>query len=128
MKNVMFAVVLGIIFSLLYSCNKEEPIDLIEYQILREWKPKYGVGMELLVSEDAKKEDIMKLAKYLRHKYKNRSFINIDIFDNRDTWQNRDNQNYPEEEYFKHYLVNMVRNKNTGYDEIKWVAVGRPIK
>lgn len=114
-----------ILFTLILACKNNEKPNLIKYQVLREWKPKNGIGMELLVNENATKEEIMKLAKHLRKNYESLSFLSIDIFDSREAWENRENLNYPEEEYSKHWLVNMVRNKNTGYDEIKWVAIGR---
>jgi hypothetical protein len=113
---------LSIIFFL--GCVNEKP-NLLKYHVLKEWNPHNGIGMELLVDENATKDDIMMLARYLRDKYDNNSFIIIDIFDSEEAWRNRDNQNYSEKEYFKHYLVNMVRNKNTGYDKIKWVAIDR---
>ena len=58
-----------ILFTLILACKNNEKPNLIKYQVLREWKPKNGIGMELLVNENATKQEIMKLAKHLRKNY-----------------------------------------------------------
>ncbi len=98
----------------------------IDYEILRQWKiPAGGIGMDTLVSEDATKEDVLALANSLRSKYLPGGYIYIQIFDSLSAYTHRDDRTYPEEEYFKHFLVGIARNPMTDYDKISWVAEGR---
>ncbi len=98
----------------------------IPYETLRQWTvPSGGIGMEILVSEKATKERVLALARHLRSKYLSEGFILIQVFDSKEAYLNRDNPSYPEKKYFKHFLVDLVRNPKTGYDEITWVAEGR---
>jgi len=109
--------------------KKSEPKaeQFISYQVLRQWSPgTSGIGMEILVSPENTKEEIMALAGHLKQtnlRYlKNNGMVYINIFDLRQAWANRDNDAYPQETYFKHFLVQI----NTIEDqEIRWVAKGR---
>ena len=88
--------------------------------------------MELLVDESATKEEVLALAAYLWEEHSD-GYIVIDIFDSLEAYAAREMEtrighlpsNYSDEEYWKHHLVNIIRNPKTGYDEIKWVAEGR---
>ncbi len=109
---------------------------VLDYQVLREWDPEWdpggGTGMDLLVAETATKEEVLALATYLREEYSDGRIV-IFIFDSREAWAARETEtrtgkmpsNYSDEEYWKHHLVNIIRNPTTGYDEIEWVAKGR---
>lgn len=127
---IVAAILLGSLMGII-SCNTEVVYvtptpKTIDYQVLRQWStPAGGIGMEILVSEDAAKEDVLALANSLRSKYLSRGYIFIDIFDSLEAYTHRDDMTYPEAEYWKHYLVNIVRNPQTGYDEIYWAAEGR---
>ncbi len=123
---------------LLIGCGeKTEVPKTIDYQVLRQWNiPAGGIGMEILVSENATKEKVLALASSLRSKYLSGGFIFIDIFDLREAWEWRIqtidalkyrpfDPIYPPEWYSKHFLVSITRNPTTGYDEILWVAEGR---
>jgi hypothetical protein len=82
--------------------------------------------MEILVAPSSSKSQVLELAKALRKKYAiNDRFVNIHIFDNETAYRNRENESYPEAEYFRHFLVTINVNPNTGYDEIEWQARGR---
>jgi hypothetical protein len=106
--------------------EKTEAPKTIDYQVIRQWAiPAGGIGMEILVSEDATKEEVLALANSLRSKYLPGGYIYIQIFDSLSAYTHRDDPTYPEEEYFKHFLVDIARNPKTGYDEISWVAKGR---
>lgn len=105
---------------------KQQKADVIEHEVLRTWNiPAGGIGMDILVSEQASKGDILKLASELRKENLSRGTIVINIFDSREAWQNRDNQNYPQEKYDRHFLVQVIVNPKTGYDKITWDAKGR---
>ena len=96
----------------------------IDYQVIGQGAIP-GVGMTILVSQDATKADVLALANSLRSKYLSGGYISIDIFDSLEAYNHRDDMTYPEEEYWKHYLVNIVRNPTTGYDKVYWAAEGR---
>jgi len=109
--------------------------ETIDYQVLREWKIPAGgrgIGMELLVSETATKEEVLALATHLRSKYLSRGAINIEIWDSHEAYiesrvYEQDPDRYSEkemEEIFKHILVWIQRNPHTGWDEIKWDWLG----
>jgi len=88
---------------------------------LRKWKiPAGGIGMDILVSEEMTKEEVLALVHRLRLKYLSEKNNVINVFDSMEPYLNRSNPNYSEEEYSKHYLVNFVRNSKIGYDKISW--------
>ena len=108
------------------------PSPVISYLVLREWQiptqhtPAGGSGMELLVSPSNTKEQVIRLAESLRSKYAvNNRFLQVDIFDDKTAYLNRENESYPQSKFMKHYLVCMTVNPNTGYNEIQWMAEGR---
>ena len=106
--------------------SMEAKQSLITFKTLRRWNvPSGGIGMELLVSEKATKKEVMALAQHLRSKYLSKGFINIHIFDLEEAYLHRDDSDYSEKKYFKHYLINLVRNPKTGYNKINWMAKGR---
>ena len=106
------------------SCTKTEAPKTIDYQVIGQGAIP-GIGMTILVSENATKADVLALANSLRSKYLSGGYISIDIFDSLEAYNHRDDMTYPEAEYWKHYLVNIVRNPSTGYDKVYWAAEGR---
>jgi len=118
------------------ACNQKEKTTIdetrtINYEVLRSWNiPTWhtragGLGMELLVPDSTTRAQSLELAESFRKKRKSGEFLTIQIFDSREAYDNRENLDYSEEEYFKHFLVDMTINPNTGFDEIAWVAKGR---
>ena len=108
------------------EAQEEAKQRFIAYETLRRWTPQGGgVGMIILVSEETTKEEVLALARHLRSEYLSMGWVWIDIFDSKEAYLHRDNPNYPEEKYSKHWLVNVVRNPKTGHDKINWVAEGR---
>lgn len=81
--------------------------------------------MEILVSRAATKDEVMRLAENLRDQYRRTGFVVISIFDLKEAWMNRQNEKYPQANYWKHYLVQVFSPPLSGQDEIKWVAEGR---
>ena len=82
--------------------------------------------MEILVDEAASREDVMNLAKSLQRQHAGKYSV-IDIFDSRDAWQHRLDEEYSEKEFWRHYLV-QIAGKFRGWEdgqEIHWVAKGR---
>jgi hypothetical protein len=126
----MMVALIAIALVVTLDCSKEEAKqDFIAYESLRRWTiPAGGVGMEILVSEEATKEEVLTLAYHLRAKYLSEGFIVIRVFDSKEAYLRKcrdDDPNYPHEKYMKHFLVDLVRNPKTGYDRINWVAEGR---
>ena len=106
------------------SCGPAAPT--LDYQVLREWDiPAGGIGMELLVSETAIKEEVLTLATYLRSKYSYKGYVFISILDSKEAQTNKIQGTMSDEEFRKHFLVQITRNPKTGYDEIEWLATER---
>ena len=106
--------------------TEETKQSVIAYETLRRWTPQGGgIGLIILVSEKASKEEVMALASHLRYENLSKGWIWIDIFDLKEAYLHRDDQNYPEQKYFKHWLVNVCVNPSTGHDEMQWVGDGR---
>ncbi len=137
---------LGICIVLFFGCNKKDTTNLdekkpnvekhqkinkpnnslISFEVLRKWTPgSKGTGMDILVSETATKEQVLKLANYLKKKHTSSGFIWISIFDLKDAWKHRDDENYPSEKYFNHFLAQISVNPSTGHNKVSWVAEGR---
>jgi len=105
---------------------KEEKQHFIAYETLRQWTPPAGgVGMTILVAEKVTKEEVLALAQHLRSKHSSTKWLWVDIFDSKEAYLHRDDPNYPEKKYSKHWLVQVFRNRKTGEDRIDWVAEGR---
>lgn len=133
---ILFAIFFIPFLTIIYSShrNPEQKITskkeivknkLIEHKTLRQWNiPAGGIGVDILVSEKAKKEEVMALAKALRNNYYQNNFF-LNIFDSEEAYENRFNENYPLDEYRKHWLLQVSINKKTGCDEITWVAKNR---
>ncbi len=97
----------------------------IDYEILKRVDFNDGLTLEVLVSEQSAKSDVMALARSLKKEHSKDKKLYINIFDSKDAYKNRDNINYPEAEYSKHWLVAVSINKYTGHEALDWVAEGR---
>lgn len=99
----------------------------IEYTVLRRWVPgRDGTGLELLVSPSATRAQVMQLAYHLTAKYKPTGLVVMFIFDDRTVWANRQNDSFPEKEFWKHSLVNVMSPRLGGDGaEVQWTAEGR---
>jgi hypothetical protein len=117
---------------------------IISYEILRSWVPgrptsgrfkdaaypipgREPVGMEILVSPNSTKEEVLDLAKDLVARYRMRDMFIAMIYDSKEAWANRFNDNYPEEKLYLHLLVNIMLPLNTSNisQEILWRAEKR---
>jgi len=99
----------------------------IDYTVLRQWVPGWdGTGLELLVSPTATRVQVMQLAYHLTEKYKPTGLVVMFIFDDRTAWANRQNDSFPEKEFWKHALVNVMSPRLGGDGaEVQWTAEGR---
>ena len=133
MKKCYLILAVLTIMLLVIGCGATTSPSPIDYQVIREWEiPAGGIGMEILVDEIATKEEVLALADHLRKEYSDGHII-IDIFDSLEAHAARETEartghlpsNYSDEEYWKHHLVMLFWNPETGYDEIRWVATER---
>ncbi len=132
-------VVLGVIYSMIQARRHSLPAgydgtpvaqieqQFIDFTVLRRWVPgRDGTGLELLVSPFATRVQVMQLAYHLTAKYKPTGLVVIFIFDDRNAWANRDNDNFPQKEYFKHFLVTVMSPPlSAGDPEVRWTAEER---
>ena len=105
----------------------EKQKKIIAYNVLRKWYPynkKNTLGMELLVSPQASKADVITLSQNLWGTYKDKNILFILIFDSREAWRGRGSEKYPASNYWKHFLVSIIRNNYTGHKEMLWVKDG----
>ena len=94
----------------------------LEHKILKQWNfEDNGLGLIVLVSEKASKQEVLKLAEYLKNAHRDKELI-IDIYDSEEAYLNRDNHAFSEEEYSKHLLVQIAHWDD---EKIKWSAVER---
>lgn len=106
MKKIIICLMVLVMCSILFS---EAPI---QYGVLRQWHPchptKSCIGMDVCVSPLATKSEVLALAKYFVTIYRpDNEFITIFIFDLKEAWGNRDNENYSQKKYFHHFLVSI---------------------
>ena len=119
-----------ILFIALSSFVMLKDVRSAEYPIIFETLKKHdipagGTTLIILVSEKETKDNVMKLAKILFEEYTSKGSFYLQIFDSKEAYINRDNPEYPEKKYWKHFLVDGSYNKNTGYKNLDWVADGR---
>ena len=103
----------------------EEQIEVINYVVLREWKPNEdpkAIGMEILIAEeDVSKENIVNLVRSIG---KDSKKALIKIYQDKEAWEGEKTGIYGEI-YDKGYLVFYVKNLTdtgaySGLNEIRW--------
>ena len=104
---------------------RQDADTIISYEVLRRWNVGNKFSMELLVSDMASQNDVLKLAESLQRRYAGQ-YNTIDIFDSRMAWQSRADldESYPDKEYWRHYLV-QISEVLWQDNKIHWVAKGR---
>lgn len=126
MKKIIMMMVILILGCKEVSAGLPDETPQIKYEVLRSWIPgRSGIGMDVLISPTSTKNEVLALAKYFVSQHRNAGQIVIFIFDLREAWANRDNDNYSEKKYFQHFLVKIMVPPLDGYDEIKWCKIGK---
>jgi len=123
MKNLILVVITLVI---VWGCNNpvaEEPTPVLDHKVLKLHNPNPTViNLELLVAPESDKDSVLALAEYyLKFYEKKYAFGYIFIFDNRETASNRMNENYPDSQLYRHWLVNAAWNQNTKHRAVNWV-------
>ncbi|MFA4907840.1 MAG: hypothetical protein WC602_06210 [archaeon] len=116
-----------------YSIQKENEIvntndmvnKFINYEVLKSVVSTNSEMMVILVSEKSTKQEVMELLRHLKSQHSLSKMVFIQIFDSKEAYQNQQNDSYPENKYWKHFLADYSHNPNTGHDELNWVAEGR---
>jgi len=106
--------------------QKEEiPLQVIEHSVLRDWKPNKdyrGLGLEILVSEEATEEELVALIKNLAA---GREHVHIRIYSSQEAYRQEQRQTYGEA-YKRGHLLFYVKNLSgagpfEGSNEIRWM-------
>ena len=106
--------------------QKEEiPLQVIEHTVLRDWKPNKdyrGLGLEILVGEEATEEELVALIKKLAA---GREHVNIRVYSSQEAYRQEQRQTYGEA-YKRGYLLFYVKNLSgrgpfDGSNEIRWM-------
>jgi len=106
--------------------KQEEADKTISYEVL-ENVPRRLDGkllMDLLVSEAASRQEVMKLAESLHRKYVGK-YAYMSIFDSREAQRRQRDETYPEKQLSQHWLVTMDGGLTGSKAEILWIAEGR---
>jgi len=97
----------------------------LKFQVLNQHAFKANaLSLNILVKKTTTKAQALHIAKRIRETFPG-YLLDVGIFDEKEAFQNRLNDRYPEEKFFKHYLVQMNVNPHTGFNEIQWMARGR---
>ena len=106
--------------------QKEEiPLQVIEHTVLRDWKPNKdyrGLGLEILVGEEATEEELIALIKKLA---RGREHVHIRVYSSQEAYRQEQRQTYGEA-YKRGYLLFYVKNLSgrgpfDGSNEIRWM-------
>ena len=98
-----------------------EPID---FQIMAQSNARDGkhVSIAVLVPPTSRKSDVIALAGTLKTKHKiGATTVFVEIWNSKEAYLNRLNDNYPFCKMIVHKLVEATYNSQNSYDEIEWV-------
>ncbi len=105
--------------------EEEIPLQVIDYTILRDWKPNKdyrGLGLEILVGEEATEEELVALIKKLA---RGREHVTVRVYSSQEAYRQEQRQTYGEA-YKRGYLLFYVKNLSgsgrfDGLNEIRWM-------
>ncbi|MEE8462157.1 MAG: hypothetical protein V3S50_08550 [Acidobacteriota bacterium] len=106
---------------------QEEEISrqVIEHSVLRDWKPNgdyRGLGLEILVSDEATEEELIELIQSLAGR---REHVNIRVYSSNEAYRQEQRQSYGDA-YKRGYLLFFIKNLTgrgtfDGLNEIRWM-------
>lgn len=89
--------------------NQYSSQELIDHEVVS----KTEGSCDIVVKPGASDAKIKELAyHYLKQMEKPKKPTIINIFDSKKAWKNRDNLSYPQNEYFKHYIFQIIQARN----------------
>ncbi len=105
--------------------EEEIPLPLIEHFVLRDWKPNNdyrGLGLEILVSEEATEEELIELIQTLAA---GREHVNIRVYSTKEAYRQEQRQTYGDA-YKSGYLLFYIKNLSgrgpfDGLNEVRWM-------
>ncbi|MCH6569990.1 MAG: hypothetical protein IH794_07770 [Acidobacteria bacterium] len=105
--------------------EKEIPLQVIEHSVLRDWKPNRdyrGLGLEILVSDEATEEELIELIQTLAGR---REHVNIRVYSSNEAYRQEQRQSYGDA-YKRGYLLFYIKNLTgrgpfDGLNEIRWM-------
>ena len=105
--------------------QEEVPVPVIEHSVLRDWKPYNdyrGLGLEILVSEEATQEELIELIQTLAAGHEH---VNIRVYSSREAYRQEQRQTYGDV-YKRGYLLFYIKNLTgrgpfDGLNEIRWM-------
>jgi hypothetical protein len=108
------------------SINPGASNNSVPYEILRDWAiGRSGYGMEILVSPNTTQNEVFILARSLVEKHSSKGMFIAMIFDSREAWENRNNDNYPEHKFYLHKLAQIEVPPPASGKMITWTAENR---
>ena len=105
--------------------EEEIPVQVVEHSVLRDWKPNNdyrGLGLEILVSEEATADELVALIKKLAA---GREHVNIRVYSSKEAYRQEQRQTYGDA-YKRGYLLFYIKNLTgrgpfDGFNEIRWM-------
>ena len=105
--------------------EKEIPLQVIEHSVLRDWKPNRdyrGLGLEILVSDEATEEELIELIQTLAGRREN---VNIRVYSSNEAYRQEQRQSYGDA-YKRGYLLFYIKNLTgrgtfDGLNELRWM-------
>jgi hypothetical protein len=92
--------------------------NLLDFTILKEARD----GVNVLIAPHSNKEKIRKLVLNLFEQYRKfqkdkglDDWVVIKVYDSKEAWEKQDDNTYPEEKYYSHFIVSMTNGKEPGY-------------
>ena len=111
--------------------EKEIPLQVIDHSVLRDWKPNNdyrGLGLEILVSEEAKQKELIELIQTLAA---GREHVNIRVYSTKEAYRQEQRQTYGDaykSGYLLFYIKNLTgRGPFDGLNEIRWMQEKGPL-
>ncbi len=105
--------------------EEKASVQVIEHSVLRDWKPNNdyrGLGLEILVSEEATAHELVALIKKLAA---GREHVNIRIYSSKEAYRQGQRQTYGDaykSGYLLFYIKNLTgRGPFDGLNEIRWM-------
>ena len=105
--------------------EKEISLQVIEHSVLRDWKPNRdyrGLGLEILVSDEATADELVALIKNLAAR---REHVNIRVYSSQEAYRQEQRQTYGDaykSGYLLFYIKNLTgRGPFDGLNEIRWM-------
>jgi hypothetical protein len=78
--------------------------------------------IELLVPSGLSKKDVIEIANSIMKPGRSTYLtVDIEIWDSKEAYMNRDNDTYPDCAIFKHWLVRAEYISSSGFNEIEWL-------